>query len=51
MADISEKTGTGAALQWWRKAYDRLSGMKQRGIMLPTDEQYLRTLRQKVEGG
>ncbi len=48
MADIAEKTGTGDALEWWRKANDLLAGMKQRGIMLPTDEQYLEQLRQKV---
>ena len=50
MADMAEKSGTGDALEWWRKAYDTLSAMKQRGIMLPTDEQYLVQLRQKLEG-
>jgi len=39
------RAGTG-----WRKGliYDTLAGMKQRGIMLPTDEQYLNQLRRKV---
>ena len=48
MADISEKSGAGGATAWWRKAYDQLHGMQQRGIMLPTDEQYLATLKQKA---
>jgi hypothetical protein len=50
MADMAEKTGTADAREWWRKAYEQLSGMKQRGIMLPTDEPYLGQLRNKVEG-
>ena len=29
-------------------SYDQLSGMKQRGIILPTDEQYLATLKAKA---
>jgi tetratricopeptide (TPR) repeat protein len=36
------------AIGWWKKAHDTLAGMKQRGIMLPTDEQYLETLRVKA---
>ena len=48
MATMAEKSGTGDALEWWRKAYGQLSGMKQRGIMLPTDEQYLVQLKQKA---
>jgi len=51
MADLAEKSGTGEALAWWRKAYEQLSGMKARGIMLPTDEQYLADLRQKAGAG
>ena len=39
----------GNARAWWRKAYDTLNSMKQRGIMLPTDAQYLEALRRKVE--
>jgi hypothetical protein len=50
MADMAEKTGQGDARDWWRKAYEQLHGMKQRGIMPPTDEQYLAVLRQKVGG-
>jgi hypothetical protein len=48
MADISEKTGQGDARAWWRKAYEQLAGMKQRGIMQPTDERYLEVLREKA---
>ena len=49
LADIAEKSGTGDALEWWRKAYETLSAMKQRGIMLPTDEPHLIQLRHKLE--
>ncbi len=45
---ISEEPGQGDAREWWKKAYDQLGGMKARGIMLPTDEKYLETLRQKA---
>ena len=48
MADIGEQSGQGDAAAWWRKAYDTLASMKQRGIMLPTDAQYLETLREKA---
>jgi hypothetical protein len=51
MADIAEKNATGEALDWWRKAYEQLSGMKQRGVMRPTDEQYLTVLQQKAGAG
>ncbi len=50
MADIAEKAGQGDARAWWRKAYDQLSGMKQRGIMQPADEQYLEQLRRNSGG-
>ncbi len=50
IAAITEKSGHGDARAWYRRAYDTLNGMKQRGIMLPTDEQYLEVLRQKAEG-
>jgi len=49
LADLTEKTGSGDAKLWWRKAYDTLSGVKSRGIMLPTDEQYLAALRSMAE--
>jgi len=49
MADLAEKTGTGDALEWWQKAYEQLSGMKQRGIMLPIHEPCLATLRIQAE--
>jgi hypothetical protein len=50
MATMAEQGGTGDALEWWRKAFETLSAMQQRGIMLPTDEPYLEQLRQKVGG-
>ena len=31
MAMMTEKTGSNEAAQWWRKAYQTLSAMKQRG--------------------
>ena len=49
MAQVAEQNSTGDAREWWHKAYAQLSGMKQRGIMLPTDEQHLTALRQKAE--
>lgn len=49
MADMAEKSGTGDAIGWWRKAYDQLAGMKQRGVMVPTDEQYLPVLKGKFQ--
>ena len=48
MAIMAEQSGTGDALEWWRKAYRTLSAMKQRGIMLPTGEPYLEQLRRNV---
>lgn len=36
------------AVGGWGKAYNQLSGMKARGIVLPTDEPYLATLKQKA---
>lgn len=50
MADIAEKAGQSDAQIWWRKAYEQLAGMKQRGVMQPTDEQYLEVLKQKAGG-
>ena len=49
LAQMAEQDSTGDAREWWVKAYAQLSGMKQRGIMLPTDEVRLEFLRQKVE--
>ena len=49
MAHICESTGSGDAINWWRKAYEVLSGMKQRGLFLsPQDEGYLEHLQQKA---
>jgi tetratricopeptide (TPR) repeat protein len=41
MAALAETTSIDEAMKWWRRAYDQLSDMKQRGILLPTDEKYL----------
>ena len=48
LAMMAEQAGASDAQEWWLKAYETLSGMKQHGIMLPTDEQYLEQLKQKV---
>jgi tetratricopeptide (TPR) repeat protein len=48
MAMMAERSGSGDALEWWRKAYETLAALKQRGIMMPTDEPYLEWLRGKT---
>ena len=48
LATLAEKSSSPDARDWWQKAYDQLSEMKQRGILLPTDEQYLEQIRQKL---
>jgi len=48
MAQSAETTDPATAPGWWRKAYEQLDGMKRRGIMNPTDERYLATLREKA---
>jgi actin-like ATPase involved in cell morphogenesis/tetratricopeptide (TPR) repeat protein len=50
MAVNSEMMRQGDAMVWWRKAYEQLSSMKQRGIILPSDEEDLERLKQKVGG-
>ncbi len=51
IADICEKTGSGEAIAWLRKAYEQLSDMKQRGLFISAaDEKFLLHLRRKVEG-
>ncbi len=51
MATMAEQTGSVEARAWWRKVYDVLSGMKERGLFVSAeDEQALAQLRQKVEG-
>ena len=42
MAKINAKANTP---DWWRKEYETLARMKARGIVLPTDEQYLVALK------
>jgi len=48
LADLAEKSGKGDAAQWWRKAYDHISAMKERGTLLPTDELGLEEIQQKL---
>ena len=48
IAEVAEEADISDALDWWRKAHDQLSSMKRRGIMLPTDEQFLPVLREKA---
>ncbi|MCK9603413.1 MAG: tetratricopeptide repeat protein [Candidatus Omnitrophica bacterium] len=50
IAEISERIGNADALDWLRKAFDKFSEMKQRGIIYPGDEKYLEQIRQKLEG-
>ena len=51
MAVVAEQAGTGDAMAWWRKAYETLAGMKERGLFIsPQDEQHLQQLRSKVDG-
>jgi len=52
MAMTAEQNGTGDASKWWRKAYDTLNGMKQRGLFIsPQDEQFFEQLLQKINHG
>jgi tetratricopeptide (TPR) repeat protein len=49
MARISEAMGLSEAQDWWERAYDRLSSMKEAGIFLsPDDEAALASLKAKV---
>ena len=48
MAMMAEQSNSGEAHEWWRKAYETLSALKQRGILLPTDEPYLMQLKAKL---
>ena len=52
MADLSEQLGQAAeAKGWWKKSYDTLAGMKQRGLHVsPEDEGFLERLRSKAGG-
>jgi len=47
MADVNGKLDLGVKKTWGRKAYETLSDMTLRGIMLPTDENYLKILIEK----
>ena len=50
MAQVCEQTQDQEATQWWRMAFDVLSGMKQRGLFVSAqDEQFLVQLRAKFE--
>lgn len=49
MADASEKLGQADAAGWWRRAYDVLQSMKDRGMHIsPDDEKWLERLRDKA---
>ena len=48
LATLAEKAARDEAALWWRKGYETLSHMKQRGIMRPTDEPLLVQLRLKA---
>jgi tetratricopeptide (TPR) repeat protein len=47
-AQFAETFGQSEATIWWGKAYATLSDMKRRGILQPTDEQYLTILKRKL---
>ena len=49
MAEISENTGIDNAIVWWRKAYDQLSSMTQRGLTSRTDEEMFAFLKRKID--
>jgi len=52
MALVTERTSTDEAREWWRKAFERLSAMKKRGLFISAeDENTLEQLGQKFEGG
>lgn len=40
--------GSAESLSWWRKTYGQLAGMKEQGILLPTDEKFLDYAKEKV---
>jgi hypothetical protein len=49
IADVLEKSGDPSAIQFWRRAYEALSGMKRKGLFVSAqDERVLEQLRQKV---
>ena len=49
MAAMSEQQNAGDARMWWQKAFDVLSAMKQRGLLVsPQDEQFLTQFRAKL---
>jgi tetratricopeptide (TPR) repeat protein len=50
MAAVLEQMGDGEDRAFWTKAYDGILEMKRKGILLPTDEQYLEALEQKTSG-
>jgi hypothetical protein len=49
LASDAETKGKGDAGQWWRRAYELLQGMKDKGMFVsPEDLGYLEVLRGKV---
>jgi tetratricopeptide (TPR) repeat protein len=49
LAEEAESSGTGGAIEWWRKAYAGLSAVHQNGTMRQSDQVELERLRKKVE--
>lgn len=51
LANLAESTGKGDAASWWKRTYDILLGMEEKGMFLsPEDKRLLETLRGKVGG-
>ena len=52
LANLCEKSHRAEEAQiWWRKAYETLAGMKQRGLHVsPQDEDFLNQMRAKAAG-
>jgi tetratricopeptide (TPR) repeat protein len=48
MAQADERTGAGDGREWYRMAYEKLDGMKQRGFLSAADRRELEDLRQKA---
>ena len=49
MAGFEEQQDAEKARGWWSKAHEQLLGMKRRGIMQPTDEQFIELTKKKAE--
>ncbi|MCU0857458.1 MAG: hypothetical protein MUC65_03530 [Pontiellaceae bacterium] len=47
-AQVSASTNPAESHQWWRKCYEQILSMKQRGILAPSDERLLAIAQQKA---